>query len=236
MKDCIDFEAIASFYNQLREILKDIHSNELSINEYYDLSLILNLVMREHLSTLNNFYYTYAHSLIRNGINDDDITSSEYLFAIYFYVKTKNATLLYNITANDLYETENFHRELENDIWNEKNYIEKHSSQLDRESIKQGLDSNLNFNKNLIFIIENIFIHKTKIEGYESLKACIEEFIDGKSDKAVELLKKFLLENNFKAGFPYWILTEVYKNLMSYGLKIENGENEYSINSLNELL
>ncbi|GAK89308.1 reticulocyte binding-like protein 2b [Nonlabens ulvanivorans] len=90
IKKSIDYESLQSFYNQLRESIKEFSPNELSVINYYDLSLIINLVSREHLATLNEFNYTYVKSLIQNGITDEDITSSEYLFSMYYYIKTRN--------------------------------------------------------------------------------------------------------------------------------------------------
>ena len=49
IKNTIDYESIITFYTQLRETLNVISPNELSVINYYDLSLILNLVLREHI-------------------------------------------------------------------------------------------------------------------------------------------------------------------------------------------
>lgn len=64
VKGCIDFEALRAFYKQIRESLEEIDPSELQIKDYYDLSLILNLVSRDHISSLNHFYYTFTMCLI----------------------------------------------------------------------------------------------------------------------------------------------------------------------------
>src|SRR5690606_29461726 len=191
IKNTIDYESIVTFYTQLRETLNVISPNELSVNNYYDLSLIINLVIREHISTINTFYYTYVQTLIKNGITNEDITSSEYLFGMYYYIKTKNAVLLYNRTANDNYSTEYFHKELENDIYEEDAYIEKHSKKLDKKTIDNALKDKINFKKHLTQIIENIYIHKSEINDYELLKSSSEEYINGDKYKAIFQLEKF---------------------------------------------
>lgn len=236
LKNIIDFESIITFYNQLRKTLKEVSANEVSVNNYYELSLIFNLVNREHLSTINTFYYSYAKSLISNGIKDEDITSSDYLFGMYYYVKTKNITLLFNRTANDNFDTEHFYYNLERDINGEENYILKHSKQLSRKNIDKLLKDKINLKEYLTFIIENIYIHNSKIEYYVILKFCIEEYINGNTYKANHILGKFLRKFNTPNYYPSWILKDVYNNLLSYGYKCEKGQNEFHDLSLKELI
>lgn len=232
----VDYESIISFYNQLRETIKDVDLEVISVNNYYDLSLIFNLVSREHLSTINTFYYTYIQSLITNGITDEDITSSDFLFGMYYFVKTKNPVMLYNTTANDQYDIENFHSELERDIEDEEFHIEKHSRPLNKSSIDKALSDKMHLKENLTYIIENIFIHKTEIKGYEILKACIDLFLSGNTEAATYMLRRFLIKFDTHEYYPSWILNDVYNNLKSYGCKIEDGKNEYQECTLNELI
>lgn len=236
IKHTVDYESIRTFYTQLRETLIEISPNQLSVINYYDLSLIINLVSREHISTINTFYYTYVQSLIENGITDEDITSSEYLFGMYYYIKTKNAVLLYNSTANDNYGTEYFHNELENNIYEEDTYIEKHSKKLEKKSIDKALKDKINFGKYLTQIIENIYIHKSEIKDYELLKSSFEEYIRGNTYEATFQLEKFLEKHNTPNYYPNRILKDVYNNLLSYGFKIDEGKNEYHDLTLEKLI
>lgn len=66
-KDCIDFEAIRLFYNQLRHWLPEHGADAFSIYTYYDLALITNILMRDQISTMNEFLYTYVQCLLFNG-------------------------------------------------------------------------------------------------------------------------------------------------------------------------
>jgi len=236
IKNTIDYESIRIFYTQLRETLYEISPNELSVINYYDLSLIINLVSREHLSTINTFYYTYALSLIENGITDEDITSSEYLFGMYYFIKTKNSILLYNRTANDHYDTEYFHQQLENDIYEEETYIEKHSKKLSKKTIDKVLKDKMNFRKYITQIIENIYIHKSKVKGYELLKSSIEEYINGNTSKATFQLERLLVKHDVPDYYPNWILKDVYNNLLTYGYKIDSAKNEYHDLTLEKLI
>jgi hypothetical protein len=236
IENTIDYESIITFYTQLRETLNVISPNELSVINYYDLSLILNLILREHISTLNTFYYTYVQSLINNGITDEEITSSEYLFGMYYYIKTKNAVLLYNRTANDNYGTEHFHNVLEDDVYNEVNYIKKHSKSLNKKTIDKALKDKINFREHLTHIIENIIIHNSKIKDYEYLKSSFEDYLIGKSSNATLKLLELLRNQNIRDFYLNWILKDVYQNLLSYGLKIDEGRNEYHDLTLEKII
>lgn len=236
IKNTIDYESIRTFYTQLREELSEISPNELSIINYYDLSLILNLVLREHISTLNTFYYTYIQSLINNGITDEDITSSEYLFGMYYYIKTKNAVLLYNRTSNDNYSTEHFYKQLENDVYEEVNYINKHSKPLNKKTIDKALKDKMNFREHLTYIIENIVIHNSKIKDYEYLKSSFEDYLIGKSSNATLKLQELLRSRNIRDFYLNWILKDVYTNLLSYGFKINGEKNEYHDLTLEKII
>ncbi|WP_299782717.1 hypothetical protein [uncultured Formosa sp.] len=236
IENIIDYESIITFYTQLRETLNEISPNDLSVINYYDLSLILNLVLREHISTLNTFYYTYVQSLIKNGVTDEEITSSEYLFGMYYYIKTKNAVLLYNRTANDNYSTEYFHNELENDVYEEVNYIKKHSKPLNKKTIDEALKDKINFREHLTQIIENIVIHNSQIEDYEYLKSSFEEYLIGKSSNATLKLQELLRNKNIQDFYLNWILKDVYTNLLSYGFKIDGEKNEYHELTLKKII
>ena len=236
IKNTIDYESIRTFYTQLREELSEISPKELSIINYYDLSLILNLTLREHISTLNTFYYTYVQSLIENGIIDEDITSSEYLFGMYYYIKTKNPVLLYNRTANDNYSTEHFHIGLENDVYEEANYLNKHPKPLSKRIIDKALKDKINFREYLTQIIENIVIHNSKIKDYEYLKSSFEEYLIGKSSNATLKLQKLLRSRNVQDFYLNWIFKDVYNNLLSYGFKIKGEKNEYHDLTLEKII
>lgn len=234
--NAIDYEAIRLFYNQLRETIKEINETEINVNQYYDLSLIFNLIQREHVSTINTFYYTYVESLILNGIKDEDVTSSDYLFGMYYYIKTNNAILLFNRTANDYYSTDRFYEELEYDIYKEQTHIEKHVSPLTKKWIDKVLKDRTNFSEYLTYIIENIYIHKSKIKDYQILESCIQEYINGNMDKAIYMLGRFSAKYKVPEYYSRIILEKAYNNLLSYGFRIDKGKNDYHDLSLKELI
>ncbi|HIC8755354.1 ATP-binding protein [Elizabethkingia anophelis] len=236
IKNTIDPEAISDFYVQLRERLKDINPSDLSVKNYYDLSLILNLIIREHISTLKTFYYTYTQSLVFNGITDEDITSSKHLFGMYYYIKTKNATLLYNTTANEGFSTNYFFDELEKDIYKEKSHIAKHKKKLTKSIVDKAFKDKINFREHLTYVIENFFIFDYALKDYEVLKSSIENYIKGFKREAIESLRIFLLSYGERDYYVNWMLEGIYENLLSYGYKIDNNKNEYQTLTLKKFI
>lgn len=239
LKNAIDFEAIRGFYIQLRETLKLISPNELNVNNYYDLSLISNLIVRDQFSTDTPFSYTYVQSLIANGCTDEDITSSGYLFGMYYYLKTKDAILLYNQTANDHYDTEYFHAELERDIFKEETHISKHDRRFTKKQIDRAFKEKVYLRDRVTTVIENFHIHQSAAKGYEVLKNCFDEYLNGSRYKAIGLLHPFLLKNHDNDVPDYysrWIMEHAVVNLMSYGCKIGDEENEFQALTLRELI
>lgn len=232
----IDYEAIQSFYKQLREVIKEAPIDLLSVNNYYDLSLIFNLITREHVSGLKDFYYTYVKSLIAHGYTEEDITSSEYLFGMYYFVRTNNATLLQNITANHHYDTSGFYVDLNYEIEKEEKHISKHSERLNEVMIDEALGDRMNLKQHAIYIIENLWINNYEIEGHEALNRSLEKYLEGAKYEACYMLGQFLQQYNASEYYPSWILTEVYDNLYSYGYRINNGCNEYQDLSLGEFI
>lgn len=128
VKVCIDFEALKSFYFQIREALSDVSHVDLEIINYYDLSLIINIVSRDNVSASNQFLYTYTKCLMLNGYSTEDITSSEYLFAMFNYVMSNDPILLYNLKSNSLYDTTRFLEELKTEIFKEDTFFENYEN------------------------------------------------------------------------------------------------------------
>lgn len=234
----IDFEAVRVFYTQLRETLKNVRPNDLSVINYYDLSLISNLVMRDQFSTDKTFSYTYVQSLICNGYTDEDITSTGYLFGMYYYVKTGNVVLLYNQTANDNYDTEYFHRELEHEVYKEESHISKHYKRFTKQQIDRALVDEIYLRDTVTTVIENFFIHQSAAKDYEVLKTCFDEYLNGNKYKAIHLLHSFLLKKGDSSEDYYsrWILENVVKNLASYGYTIGDEKNEFQTLTLKQLI
>lgn len=234
--DVIDIESIQSFYFQLRNILTDIKPENLQSNHYYDFSLILCLLQRDHISSMNNFLYTYIKSILENGYTEEDITSSGYLFSMLYFVKTENPILLFNITSDSFYSTDFFHRDLDITIYEEDNYFKKHDIPIQKKKIEKLLNDNgYHFRENLVFILENLFIHNKTYKGYENLNESLKLYIDGFESKAEIKLANFLIDYK-TSNYPIWFLSDAKKNLESYGYEFENKTNEYNNASLSELI
>ncbi len=155
---------------------------------------------------------------------------------MYYYVKTKNALLLYNKTTNDNYDTSHFYKQLENDIKEEEIYIKKHSKSLDKKTIDKVFKDKMHFREHLSYVIENIFIHKSKINSYKLLRSCFKKYIKGKTNKATYQIAQFIEKYDAPDYYPEWVLKEVYENLLSYGHRFENDKNDYQDLTLEELI
>lgn len=237
MYNVIDIEALRSFITQLRETLPEFSPNDFTVLEYYNLSLIINLITRDHLGTLDAFNYTFLNSLIANGMTDEDITSSGYLFGMYYFLKTNNATALYNTTASDSYDVKYFYSQLEYNTDVEDTHISKHNYKLHKRDIEEELSDKMNFIDNCKYVVENVFIHNSKVKGFESLRTSLDYYIEGRVEKAcIELYGGVLHKFGSRRLYSSWILKGAYENLLSYGYRIDNGENEYLSLSLRELI
>ena len=223
MKDCIDFEAVRAFYNQLREALVEISCDDLEITNYYDLSLIINIVNRDHISTLNQFLYTYTKCLFFNGYSTEDVTSSEYLFGMLTYVIEQDAIPLHDITSDSFYSTTRFLEGLENDVLNEEQFFLNYKDLLKlSKPLDTYLKDDFHWREYLTQILTNLYIHKTEDESLLELQNCVNIFIDDNEDDGIRELKNILDRQNSERRYPHWVLNDVKKKLLALGKLPEN--------------
>jgi len=238
IKNCIDFEAIRVFYKQIRESLTEFEADKLEMINYYDLSLIINITERDHISTVNEFLYTYVKSILSNGYEDDDITSSEHLFCMYYYYKTKDATLLYNLNSDSHYDTEHFYQNLNYDIWMEENYFLRHQKSLRKTKyLKRFLNQEIVFDSHEFFphILANLYLHETKIKELKQLQVAIKTYLDIDENLGDFALKQALTNfKNITAFLSQSYLLKAKDIILSLGK--DNFSNEYHNNSLKELI
>ncbi|KQO31350.1 hypothetical protein ASF10_22195 [Flavobacterium sp. Leaf82] len=232
----VDFEAIQSFYFQVRENLSFMNPAELEIIHFYDLSLIINMVQRDHLSTLHAANYTYLQGLIANGYTEEDITSGGYLFSMLYYLRTNNASLILNLLAAQHYDTQYFYRELEKEIKEERTFFSKHDNALSASRISELLKKTDSFYlKDLItHILQNLYIHQTKIGRFKDLFTAVDNYMNGNPALGREILQDFIALyqiDDFKAN---WILKDVKKYLYAFGLHPQ--DNDYKCLSLHDVI
>jgi len=235
---CIDFEALRTFYKQIRESLTELEADEFDIVEYYNLSLIVNITARDHISTINEFLYTYVKSILFHGYGDDDITSSEHLFCMYYYYKTGDATLLHNLTSDEHYDTENFYQKLEYDVWMEEDYFSRHLNPLKKtEYLKRFL--NQDFSVDTIgyvpHVLANLYLHKTKIKELKGLQNAIIIYLDTDENLGVYTLENALQQfRNVSIRLSSLFLENAKDIILSLGKDFF--PNEYHSGSLRELI
>jgi len=237
-RNCIDFEAIRVFYKQIRESLTELEANKFELINYYNLSLIINISARDHISTVHEFLYTYVKGILFNGYGDDDITSSEHLFCMYYYYKTSDATLLYNLTSDEHYDTEYFYQKLEYDVWMEENYFIRHLKPLRKTiQLKRFLNQELNIDslEYVPHVLANLYLHETKIKELKKLQNAIKTYLNTDESLGVFALEQALSYfKNVNVYLSQTFLTKAKDIILSLGKDIFT--NEYHTNSLRELI
>jgi hypothetical protein len=237
-KDVVDFESIRSFYNQIREALSGINAAELVLINYYDLSLIINIVNRDHVSTINAFFYTYVKCLLFNGYSEEDITSSAYLFSMLYFIRTNNIGPLINRTSDDMYDTENFYQNLLDVISSEEKYFEKHKLlMIQGVNVQDYLHSRIKFDSSdfITEVLVNVYLNKTEIKELLEFKFCITEYIEGDEQKGITALKWSLHEYGRTADY---LVGHVLGNAKSIIESLGYGKlpNDFQTLSLNEII
>lgn len=229
MENTIDFEAMRSFYHQLRELIGDVSPSDLTIAEYYDLALITNLVNRDHIGSQKDFLYTYVNSLIFNGYTLEDLTSSGYLFGMWLYLESGDATFLLDLTSNSFYSIEHFFEELDYDRKLEEEYFQKHKIPLTKEKIDQMLiyTTEVDTKNRISYVLENLFIHPSCREYFPDLFKCVKGWMESKDSNCLQFLESFVKKMGIRKFYAHHILIAVSANLLSLGV-IPN-KNEYII-------
>lgn len=232
----IDFEAIQSFYQQLRESLLEISPNDLEVENYYELSLIINTASRDHISTNNQFLYTYIKSLLFHGYTEKDLTSSGYHFGMLYYVKTGSVDLLLNKTSNDFYDTTRFFEDLLVDINNEDTFFDKHKVPLSKSKIEDLIHPKYeyNFNEKITYILVNLFIHKKNQSDFPELTNCIVKYIYSEEEEAEYRLKLLFDKHNIRSLLPRLILKDAKRSILALGFMPEI--NDYLNLSLSDFI
>jgi len=234
IQNVIDFEAIQSFYFQIREAINALNYEDLEITHYYDLSLILNVVSRDHISTLNAFYYTYTKALLNNGFSEENITSTRYLFAMLCYIKSNDSTLLFNITSDDMYSTERFSENLQDEIDTEDYYFDQHEKALTEERLEELLQDKLNLKDIVTYSLESSFIHGNTTGSFSVLHECIQLYMSGKENIAINKLASFLKPYSSQEYYSNWTLKDAKRNILAYGYLPEI--NDYKKLSLRDFI
>lgn len=237
IQDNIDIEAIRAFYFNIRDNMYEYKFNDFEVLHYYELSLIINLLYRDHISTPDGFLYTYVKTLLFNGYTEEDITSSDYLFAMLFYVKTNNPILLYNNVSNDNYSTEHFHKQLNKDVNEEEYFFIQHDKAVTKKRINELLKDNLYIKDYLVLIIENLYIHQKRYKGFEELSDSLRTYLNGFESKGGIELAPFLDRYPDSHYYADWYLKDVKKSLIAKGYEVSNiDKNDYNHLTLKELI
>ncbi|WP_461791399.1 hypothetical protein [Pedobacter sp.] len=231
-----DYEAFRDLYTNIRQLLCKLEPKDLSIEQYYDLGLILSLTVRDHGSSINGFYYIYARALLMNGVNEEHITSSRYLFGMLYYLNTGDGTHMENLKSNSYFETSEFFRELKNDISKENDYFSHYHRPLSPKTIIDALsNTELASNRdNLVYILADLYVNRQDDQQCVSLLETIENYMEGKEDRAVEELTEITATTAFKHHRATHVLSDAKRRLLAIGKCSET--NDFINLSLGDLI
>lgn len=236
MHTVVDFEAVQEFYAQLREMLCQMQPSDLEIVEFYELTLILNLTTRDHFSTINGFYFTYAQLLRKYGYTEEVITSNGYLFGMLLYLQNKDATHLYNLKSDRNYDTSRFYQELENELNEEAAFFKIQTRPFDKRSIDRVLNGfhDISFTNNITQILVNVYLHPLNQKRYPLLFSAIYNFFHGKKQLASRDLEVALQKESWNTSRCLMVLQAAKAKLLELGADTAN--NDYLNLTLNEYL
>lgn len=83
----LDFDSVASFYNQLQKLLEQ-QDGLLSIYQYYSFSLIYQMVNRNDLTGCEGLVYQILAYMDNHYIIEEELFSSGTMWNVYFFMKT----------------------------------------------------------------------------------------------------------------------------------------------------
>ncbi|MBE5321121.1 hypothetical protein IM793_18300 [Pedobacter sp. MR2016-19] len=233
MSGVVDFEAVRGFYGHIRDWLDEMEAEDLDLVGYFDLSMILNIVIRDHISAMNAFHFTLVKALLENGYHEEDVTSSGYLFAMLYFIRTDDGTLMFNLNADSNYEIKDFYRNLRSEVQEEVDYFYRHTRILSPVRIKRALadTKNHHWEQDLVYILENLYIYRKKVKQNGDLLDIVSTYLKGDNSCKQQLKERLPYLSPHQ---PDWILENVKKNLQSLG-HLED-ENDFLLLSLPEYI
>ncbi|MBO9672575.1 MAG: hypothetical protein J7577_03975 [Sphingobacteriaceae bacterium] len=236
MKSVVDFEAIREFYTQLLEVIADLEAVDLNVSDYYNMALLLNIISRDHLDLMNGFHYTYMTALLQNGYQLQDITSSGYLFGMLIFIKSKDASMMYNIAEDRMRDTSRFYKELEQEIEEESSFFKYQSKQFNVGKIEKVLEDygDVNYAQNLTQILVNLYRFPKKSKRMIALRDVFLLYIQGEELLAGRKLSRILVDKNWDDYRFQWILRDAKSAILALGELQDT--NDYINLSLQEYL
>lgn len=236
MSRVIDFEAIQEFYRTIRELLTTLKPDDLNVLQYYNLSLILNLTERDHVSTMNGFYFTYTSLLLKHGYNQEHITSSKYLFGMLLYIKNQDGSFLHDVKNDGMYDTTRFYDELDYEVEEERRFFDYHSRPFRKAAIDKVLSNprGSRYAESLIPILVNVYLHREEHKTFAALANAVTDYLAGEESKAAKKLKSTLSNSGWEEHRFLWKLKSVKATLLALG--IFSKTNDYMNLTLQEYL
>ncbi|WP_154651772.1 NACHT domain-containing protein [Sediminispirochaeta bajacaliforniensis] len=227
-----DFESIRDFYRQLRDALLLINAKDLEIIEYYNLSIIENIIERDHLSSIFSFYYIFVKAILAEGFSEKNITSSGYLFGMFLYLRKNDPQFLYKVTNDNHFSTDRFYDELDNAVQEEDQffyfYKEREFVCTEEEYLELVKDKKeYELHEILTHFLTRIYFFD--VDGYHlnKLKEIINLYVSGNEIEAEYQLYSLFRNINFTQFWMKRILSDAREKIAALGAIFPNNEYVY---------
>jgi hypothetical protein len=239
LANILDYESVQTFYRQLREALVSIEPKDLTVCEYYQLALAVNILQREHMVSVSEFNYTYVKAFIAQGFTEEDITSSRELFGMYMYVQSHNPQYLYKTTVDRHMDTDQFYEELEETVYREDNffyaYREKSFDYSEEQFIALIHNKSISLiYKPLIRIFTKIYFIDVEGQYLKNAKEIITLYVTGRFLEAERIFDTVIPESQNGSYWKDHILSESRESIAALGAEIP--DNEYTSYTLKEII
>ena len=231
----IDFESIRQFYFSLRKIYSRDDIKLFSIEQAYEFSMILILLMRDHIEQSYGLMYQLYVYFKNNDIDwKDQIFSTKAMYQAFSFFSGNDMESLIKLETNKGYGEENVERSLRKQIYKEVNFF------------KNFKIDNYNFIKNIVenddWAIAKDYLTNLLVMSFiydhneDGLKSIVNMFLDKKYETARYMLKRYLQKIGWKyiTGFDSLSLYEAVKIIKQLGTTII--KNDYNSLTLKEII
>ena len=138
LKRTLDFNSVASFYNQLQTLLEQ-HEGIFSIYQYYSFSLIYQMVNRNDLMGCEGLVYQILAYMDKHYVIEEELFSSDTMWNVYFFLKTGDKSPYKKFFVDKMYDPSCLY-DIYTECCNEEYFFEE---QEQKETLIKLEDSNM---------------------------------------------------------------------------------------------
>ena len=217
-----DVESILNFYNKLLKFISNLESTDLSVYQYYDYTLILNIITRDNITGHYNLILNHLFYLNNYVRIEDVIYSNSLIFHILYSLKMNDITLFNNYFEHNDSEAERLYDAYQNnsDFFKYDSSDEHVSFLLGKvKNIKKYVD--IDRKRAMIELFVIIFLYDLDIPVYTRI---LKIFLNGDEETSTNELIEYCLTIDIGKTFSRKILHQVKDKLHRIGELSEDNE------------